>query len=70
MILAGLAVLTIIGTQIITTRLNSARIVELTNEMKKANGRVRQHSAAISKIQGICAATHGIEYDDLEDNDG
>jgi hypothetical protein len=64
LILAGLAVASIIFTQIFTTRWNSKKIQELTAQVRKVNGRTYRHSQQIARIQGTCAAFHGIEYEE------
>jgi hypothetical protein len=60
-LLAVGAFLSIIITQIVTTRLNSSKIEALTKQVKRQNGRQR-------KMEVRCAALHGVEAV-LDDDD-
>lgn len=58
--LAIAAFVSIIVTQIITTRLNSAKIKDLTNHVRLQNGTLADQARELHNMQVVCAATHGV----------
>jgi hypothetical protein len=59
-ILAALAFVSIIVTQIVTTKLNSMKIQTLADHVKEQNGTLAVQARELHSMQIVCAETHGI----------
>jgi hypothetical protein len=59
--LAILAFVSIIVTQIVTTKLNSQKIETLSKHVESQNGKLNRTAARIVKMQIRCAGLHGVE---------
>lgn len=54
------AFISIIVTQIVTTRMNSAKIMELTKHVEEQNGTLTEQARELHNMQVVCAETHGV----------
>jgi hypothetical protein len=69
LLLAFAAFVSIIVTQIVTTKLNSSKIEALTTQVEKQNGKVGRTLKRMRLLEIRCAALHGVAASDLDLDD-